>query len=243
MLSNEEYYKIRRMLNREQQAILKDIAMKKRKNIDKPFYLFFTGGAGTEKTFTAKAIFQMLMRIYNEHYNTDPLKPKGLILAYTGKAAYNAGGVIIHSALLMPFNKSSFIPLSNDVLDNLTQLYEELRVVLIDEVSLIGSCFLYQIDDRLRNIKHNQTKYFGNIDIIFCGHLCQAQPIQDSLIFEQPAIRRQPITCDFWQEHVKYYEFHIEMRQTNEIFIAILNRMRTHNQTEDDLNYLNRNCI
>jgi len=207
MLSNEEYYKIRRILNREQQAILKDIAIKKQKNIDKPLCLFFTGGAGTRKTFTAKAIYQTLIRIYNEHYNTDPLKPKGLILAYTGKAAYNAGGLTINSALLMPFNKSSFTPLSNDVLDNLTKLYEELKLVLIDEVSLIGSCFLYHIDDRLRKIKHIQTKYFGNIDIIFCGDLYQAQPIQDSLIFEQPTIRKQRITYDLWQEHVKYYEF------------------------------------
>jgi hypothetical protein len=34
------------------------------------------------------------------------MKPKGLIVAYKGKAAYNAGGTTIHSAFLMPFNKS-----------------------------------------------------------------------------------------------------------------------------------------
>jgi hypothetical protein len=40
------------------------------------------------------------------------MKPKGLIVAYTGKAAYNAGGATIHSAFFMPFNKSQFLPLS-----------------------------------------------------------------------------------------------------------------------------------
>ena len=72
------------------------------------------------------------------------------------------------------------------------------------EASLIGSCFLYCIDDRLRNIKHAQTKYFGNIDMIFCGDLYQAQPIQDSLIFEQPTMNKQVITYEFWKENVKY---------------------------------------
>ena len=125
----------------------------------------------------------MLIRIYDAYFIVYPLKPKGLILAFIGKATYNAGGTTIHSALLIPFNKSSFLPLSNEMLDTLGKLYQELRVVLIDEASLIGSCFLYCIDDRLRNIKHAQTKYFGNIDMIFCGDLYQAQPIQDSLIF------------------------------------------------------------
>ena len=95
------------------------------------------------------------------------MKPKGLMLTYIGKVTFNVGGTTIHYALLMPFNKSSFLPLSNEVLDTLGKLYQELRVVLIDESSLIGSCFLYCIDDQLRNIKHVQTKYFGNIDMIF----------------------------------------------------------------------------
>lgn len=152
-------------------------------NINEPLNLFLIRGAGTGKIFRAKAIFQMLMQIYNEHYNIEPLKPKGLILAYTGKVAYNASGVTIHFALLIPFNKSSFISLRNEVLENLKIFYRELRVVLTNEVSLIGSRFLYQIDDRLRNIKNIQKKYFGNIDIIFYANLYQAQPIQDSLIF------------------------------------------------------------
>ena len=157
--------------------------MKKQMGINKPLYLFLTSGACTRKTFTTKAIFQVLIRIYDAYFIVDPLKPKGLILAFTGKATYNVGGTAIHYTLLIPFNKSSFLPLSNEMLDTLGKLYQELRVVLIDEASLIGSCFLYCIDDRLRNMKHAQTKYFGNIDMIFCGDLYQAQPIQDSLIF------------------------------------------------------------
>jgi hypothetical protein len=39
--------------------------------------------------------------------------------AYTGKDAYNAGGTTVHSALLMPFNKSHFLPLNKEMLDTL----------------------------------------------------------------------------------------------------------------------------
>jgi Cdc6-like AAA superfamily ATPase len=120
-LENEEYYRIRRMLNREQQEIVKDIAFKKCSDMHTPLYLFLTGGAGTGKTFTTKVIFQMLIRIYDAYNTNDPLKPKGLILAYTGKATYNAGGTTIHSALLMPFNKSHFLPLSKEMLDTLSK--------------------------------------------------------------------------------------------------------------------------
>ena len=125
------------------------------------------------------------------------MKPKGLILAYTGKVAYNVGGTTIHSTLLIHFNKSELSPLSKEVLDNLSKLYQELPLDFIDEASMIGSRFLYSIHKRLRNLKHVQTKYFGNIDMIFCGDFYQAQPIQDSLIFEQPTINNQTITHDF----------------------------------------------
>ena len=83
------------------------------------------------------------------------------------------------------------------------------------------------------------TKYFGNIDMIFCGDLYQAQPIQDSLIFEQPTINMETMTHDFGRDNIKFFELHTTMCQTDETFIAILNRMRTNNQTYDDLTYIN----
>jgi hypothetical protein len=80
-------------------------------------HLFLTGGAETGKTFTAKALFQMLIQIYESNNSSDPMKPKGLIVAYIGKDAYNAGGTTVHSAFFMPFNKSRFLPLSKEMLD------------------------------------------------------------------------------------------------------------------------------
>jgi hypothetical protein len=61
LIENNEYHRIRRLLNREQQTILKDIALKKCLNMDTLVHLFLTGRAGTCKTFTAKALFQMII--------------------------------------------------------------------------------------------------------------------------------------------------------------------------------------
>jgi hypothetical protein len=76
------------------------------------FYLFLTGEARTGKIFTAKMLFQILIRIYDPNNTTDPLKQKGLILSYTGKVVYNACGTTIHYAFIMPFNQSRFLSLS-----------------------------------------------------------------------------------------------------------------------------------
>jgi hypothetical protein len=162
-----------------------------------PVHFLLTGGAGTCKTFTTKSLFQMLIQIYDSNNSSDAMKQKGLIVAYTRKVAYNAGGTTIHSTFLMPFNKSQFLPLNKEMLDTLSKLYDELQLVFIDEASFIGIRFLYSIDNWLRNIKHVHTKYFGNIDMILCGDLYQAQPIQDSLIFEQPTVNMQTMTHDF----------------------------------------------
>ena len=61
LIENNEYHIIRRMLNREQQTILKDIALKKCLSMDTPLHLCLTGGAGASKTFIEKALFQMLI--------------------------------------------------------------------------------------------------------------------------------------------------------------------------------------
>ena len=131
------------------------------------------------------------------------MKPKILIVSYTGKVAYNASGTMVHFAFLMPFNKSQFLPLRKEMLDTLSKIYEELQLVFIYEASLIGSQLLYSIENQLRSIKHVHTKYFGNIDMIFYGDLYQAQPIQDSLIFEQPTVNMQTMTHDFWRDNIK----------------------------------------
>ena len=71
--------------------------MKKRLEFYKPQYLFLTGGAGTSKTFIEKFLFQAMIRIYDKQLDSDPYKPKGIIVASIGKVAFNAGDITAHS--------------------------------------------------------------------------------------------------------------------------------------------------
>jgi len=64
------------------------------------------GATRIGKTFKTKMIFQILIRIHDVDNTMDPLKPKGLIVAYTCKFAYKVGRTTIHFSFLMPFNKS-----------------------------------------------------------------------------------------------------------------------------------------
>ena len=65
----------------------------------------------------------------------------------------------------------------------MSKTYSQLHMLLIDEISLVGSTFLRYLDKRLHDIMQFPTKYFGNIDTIFCGDLYQALPVLDSDVF------------------------------------------------------------
>lgn len=97
-------------------------------------------------------------------------------------------------------------------MDTITKKFQQLRVLLIDEASLIGATFLYQVDKCLQEIKHTPMCYFGNIDLIFSGDLYQAQTIKDSFIFEKPITKDQIIPYSFWKHEVKCYELHTTMQ-------------------------------
>jgi hypothetical protein len=115
-------------------------------------------------------------------------------------------------------------------------------VLLLDEVSLIGSHMLYNIDKRMREIKHAPTNPFGNVDVIFYGDLFQAEPVHDSWIFEFPTFRQDKFPYSFWLDNIKYYELTKVVRQENDIFISILNRIRKGLQSASDIQYLNAHC-
>jgi hypothetical protein len=78
----------------------------------------------------------------------DLLKQNVMKLGYTGKAAFNIGGSTIHSALGIPLNKSllELGGLSDERHDNFAKKYDQLRLLVIDEISLVGSRMFAMID-------------------------------------------------------------------------------------------------
>ena len=123
--------------------------------------------------------------MHHKNIKSDPLKSKALLMAFIGKAAFNIGGTTIHSALHIPVNQSlsNLNKLSIETLSKLTEQYEQLQFIVIDEISLVGARMLNAIDQRLRSIKHVQNNFFGGLDVIVTSDFYQAPLVRDKWIF------------------------------------------------------------
>ena len=114
-----------------------------------------------------------------------------LVTAATGVAVHNINGITVHSAFLLNDRKSTnstYYGLGADTLNTLQLHLEQLMVVIIDEISMIGAETLYQIHMRLQEIKgHNYSNtHFGNVTIIAVGDLYQLPPLKDKKIYDTP---------------------------------------------------------
>ncbi len=98
--------------------------------------LFLTKGVGTGKIFTLKLIIQGLLRLYNRDMSFDLTKTNALLMASISKVVFNIDGLIIHSTLNI-LVQSSLPNLSSDSSNGLTCQYEQLQLVVIDEISLL----------------------------------------------------------------------------------------------------------
>ena len=113
-------------LNIKQRAIYDDIMYRKRIKTNDSIHLFLTGGAGIGKIFTLQLIVQGLSRFYHSDLQSNPLKPKVLLMAFSYKTTFNIDGCTIHFALHIPINQSlsNIGKLSSEQLNKLTDDYE-----------------------------------------------------------------------------------------------------------------------
>lgn len=211
-------------------------------------HVFLTGKAGTGKTTFLKHIVQ------HTHKKT-------IVAAPTGIAAINAQGVTLHSLLQLPFGafipervvppnvNTQFTTLYN-LFSNLRfnsskrQLIQEMELLIIDEVSMLRADLLDCIDHMLRYLRKRKDVPFGGAQILFIGDLLQLPPVvkddewnilksyyNSSYFFEAKALSAQPLI------HVELEKIY---RQSDDQFIAILNRFRENEQRKEDIDFLNQ---
>ena len=244
-LPDEEYRETVRSLNVEQLKFFYHV-LHLVKTTNEPFYLFLSGGAGVGKSHLTKVLFQAVYKYLNTRAGDDFHQIKAILVAPTGKAAYNIQGSTIHTALSVPANQSLKVYKKLDAsrLNSLRCKFAGLKIIFIDEVSMVGnSMFNVQINKRLQDII-GTTNDFGGVSIIAVGDLIQLQPVFDGYVFEDLENDYAPLAANLWQKHFQMFELHEIMRQReSRQFAEILNWLREGIHTENDLNILRARII
>ena len=251
ILTAKKYNKYMQHLNEEQKVVVmyhrkwcKEtvIALKQNKPV-KPYCLFLSGPGGVGKSHVVRLIHTDTIKLLQCAQQIRAGDVPILLTAATGVAAHNIDGITIHSAFLLNDRRSShstYYGLGADTLNTLQLHLEQLMVVIIDEISMIGAETLYKIHMRLQEIKglnYSDTR-FGNVTIIAIGDLYQLPPLKDKKIYDIPGSNYDPNPISLhgllWQENFNFHELKHIVRQKDQHFAQLLNRVREAQITEDD---------
>ena len=180
LLPDDEYLTLFRSLNLRQREFFNHI-VHWIKCKDEPVYAFLTGGAGVGKSVVIRALYQTLYRILNLKDGENPDDKKILLCAYMGFAAFNISGQTICSAFHKKMYKGTYNHLSADKLNTFGIKYRHLKVVITDEISMVGNKMLSFIDTRLKQLTGSKAA-FGGLSVIAVGDLYKLKPVNDFLI-------------------------------------------------------------
>ncbi|XP_066288772.1 uncharacterized protein [Branchiostoma lanceolatum] len=187
-----------------------------------PFHIFVTGGAGTGKSHLIKCICYEATRILKQtQENPDDISV--LLTAPTGTAAFNIGGSTVHHAFHLTFG-SKYQPLSEKTLNTVRAQYQSLKIVVIDEVSMVDKNVMSFIDGRLGQLTHaHPDAKFGNVSILAVGDMYQLPPVKGKSLCRD----RKKEIIDLWNPIFEVVQLEEIMRQKDDAaFAELLNRLR-----------------
>mmetsp|Transcript_41887 Transcript_41887/g.107188 ORF Transcript_41887/g.107188 Transcript_41887/m.107188 type:complete len:142 (+) Transcript_41887:1357-1782(+) len=129
----------------------------------KQLLMILMGTAGTDKSYTVHAICKMCLELLH------PNQQLHLLAAPTGTAAYQINGRTVHALLGLPTkNVTVMSELAPNRKARLEQQWEHIRLLLIDEQSMVGRRMLGMINRRLKQIK-GSDRPFGGVHVILIG--------------------------------------------------------------------------
>ena len=203
--------------------------------------VFLTGKAGT-----GKSTFLRFIR--------DNTKKKTVVLAPTGIAAVNVGGQTMHSFFKIPFKP--MLPDDPDYSNparmrkmlrytkEKVKLIRELELIIIDEISMVRADIIDFVDRVLRVYSGNMREPFGGKQLLLVGDIFQLEPVvtHDT----RDILRRYYKNFFFFnarafeQINLVPIELRKIYRQSDNDFIAMLDRVRVNRATAADMALLNQ---
>ena len=247
LLSPPEYREMMRSLNQKQSEVIahhrqwcKDSVLALKKHELPPAYtVFVSGPGGVGKSHLIKLIHYDTVRLLRLSNTFEPDDVIVLVTAPTGVAAFNIIGLTLHSALLLDTGERSkhYHSLGSDKLNTMRSRLSKLRLVIIDEVSMVGADLLYHIHRRLEDlIGSTSNNMFGNISVLALGDLYQIQPVRQGHVFDLPKDKIARVYGSLWKENFKMVELTQTMRQREDLkFAEVLNRVRIAACTDQDI--------
>lgn len=200
-------------------------------------HLFLTGKAGTGKT-------TFLRRLRDESAK------RMVVLAPTGIAAINAGGVTIHSFLQIPFGP--YVPGTQQAHPTFKMSKQKIRLIssldliVIDEISMVRADLLDSMDAALRRYR-NPSLPFGGVQLLMIGDLQQLSPVVRD---EDWALLSQHYSSPFFfasralqEASFVTVELHKVYRQNDEHFVHLLNNVREGKADAATLHALNTRYV
>ena len=252
----DQYRQYLRELNEQQRSIVMFhrnwckktvIALKEGKPVE-PYHVFLSGPGGVGKSHVIKLIHSDTLKFLKLSGIFEPDDVIVLLTAPTGVAAFNISGMTLHSALLLGRSKySGFQPLSHERLNSLRSKLSRLMLVIIDEVSMVGSNMLLEIHKRLQQIKGvSDDAVFGGVSILAVGDLYQLPPVAQAPLFSTVSDSYAQLygSGSLWVDEFQMIELTEVMRQRGDSpFSELLCRVRTNSCTSDDIDTLKSRII
>ena len=193
------------------------------------------GGAGCGKS-TVINILKQWVHLILQQPGDDPDCPYIIVAAPTGTAAANIRGQTMHSSFGFNFG-NEHLSLSDKVRDKKRNLLQNLKMVIIDEISMVKSDQQFQLDMRLREVTQATQQIFGNVAIFYFGDIMQLKPCRGRYIFQSPVCQDYHLAHSLGQHWESFEVVILEENHRQEgdhDYADMLNRIRIGQQTEAD---------
>ena len=262
--TEEELQECVQTLNQQQRAIYDEVTEKVMQMVEHekkgcslkdcdcktPAFLYVSGFGGTGKSYLIK-VLKGFMYVRDKVYG-DPIN--SALAAPTGLAARNISGLTLHALFffLVEHGKlPKYSELKPHLLQRIRDSYNDLKLLIVDEISLVNAQLLFQIHMRMKQIFGGKVEFGGKCVVLF-GDLLQLPPVTGKNVFEELTsddINTLVGGCGVPQELWRLFSFReltINQRQAGEeniLWSSMLNRIRIGAHTPEDISILQERLL